>query len=243
MSVNLFDQYFSSGFLDINEGEKTEKHLQQLFHHNYWRFLPDNKNVTIVDVGCGTGSAVAWLLKKGYKNSSGIDISKEIVAYGKKRKLPVALVIDLLAWTKKNKGKFDMIFMNDVIEHLPKEQIVDIVSGLYAALKPEGTMVVKTNNVSAITGARMRFWDFTHTTSFTEFSLGQVLYMAGCRYVKMYPFTFPLNKITRIARRWLQMIFHGLWKTVYWLEFTVVPKIVHEYFFAVIKKTKNKKST
>ncbi len=231
-----FDQYLSSGFADVNAGDESRRHMAEMFEHNYSRFLPKNKKAKILDFGCGVGQCSEWLVAKGYKNVTAVDTSKEAIEYVKQRGVDGVQVKNTLDWLDKNKRQYDLIVTNDVIEHLDKDQIIPIVTGWHKALKKGGTLIVKTNNVSAITGARMRYWDHTHTTSFTEFSLLQVLSYAGCNNIELKPFSFPLNKITRMIRRFLQAIVHIIWKLIFWLEYTIVPKIVHEYFFAVVKK-------
>ncbi|MBT4121039.1 MAG: class I SAM-dependent methyltransferase [Candidatus Magasanikbacteria bacterium] len=231
-----YDKYFSAGFVEFNQSDKSRKVMSNMYEHNYAKFLPRDKESSVLDFGCGAGQGLSWLKDRGYKNYLGVDISKEAVEFCKAKKLLVEKIDGPIVWLKKNKEKYNVIISNDVIEHIPKEDIIPTMSALYGALKKGGVMIVKTNNVSALTGARMRYWDHTHSTSFTEFSMMQVLKYAGVEEFNFYPFTFPLNKPTRIIRRLFQSILHAIWKFIYWLEYTLVPKIVHEYFFAVIKK-------
>jgi 2-polyprenyl-3-methyl-5-hydroxy-6-metoxy-1,4-benzoquinol methylase len=231
-----YNNYLSAGFENVNVGGKSKKFMAGLFAFNYSKFLPTDKNIKVLDFGCGVGQCLSWLLDSGYKNAMGIEVGDEAVAYCQKNNLPVEKVSNSLEWLKTHPEEFEVIILNDVIEHLPKEQIVSMLSALFGSLKKGGIMIVKTNNVSAITGARMRYWDHTHTTSFTEYSLRQVLLYAGIKDFSFYPFAFPINTFFRLIRKILQLVLHFIWKVIFWIEYTIVPKIVHEYFFAVVKK-------
>lgn len=233
---NRFEKYLSSGFLQVNDGEYGYKFMAEMYDYNYKKFLPRDKAARILDFGCGMGHCLTWLQNRGFTDVLGVEASPEAVAYCQAKKLSVAFTQDSLLWLQKNQNSFDLVVMNDVIEHLPTGQIIAVVKGLYQALKQNGVLIIKTNNVSAITGARMRYWDFTHTTSFTEFSLNQVLFEAGVGAGELRAFGFPLNSLARILRKILQLIIHGIWKMIFKIEYTIVPKIVHEYMFAVVRK-------
>ena len=231
-----FDKYLSSGFAEINDSEKSRRFMAEMYEHNYGKFLPKDLTAPILDFGCGAGQCLNWLLKRGYQNVLGVDIGAEAVDYCRGKGFPVQKITDTLNWLKKIEGKYQVVIANDVIEHISKPDIIPTMSALYKALKPGGIMIIKTNNVSAITGARMRYWDHTHSTSFTEFSLKQVLHYAGVDNVRLFPFKFPLNTFPRLVRVLLQLILHSAWKICFWIEYTIVPKIVHEYIFAVARK-------
>lgn len=233
-SKTYFDQYLSSGFARYNEG--AGKNIRQHYRHNFLPFIPKDKTVKILDVGCGMGQCLEWLRAEGYTRIGGIEVSREGVDYCVKQGFEVSQVEDTEKWLKTHADNFDIILLNDVIEHLPKDSIVPILAAMNTALTDGGRIIIKTNNVSAITGARMRYWDFTHTTSFTELSLEQALRFAGFTNFSMHAYRFPVNRLRRVIRKIMQLIVHAVWKLIYWIEFTIVPRIVHEFFFAVVEK-------
>lgn len=76
--------------------------------------IPKDKRV--FEVGCGTGDLLNHLQPKyGY----GMDISAEMVSISKSKFL---ISNNLTFSTKWPKGKFDYIFMSDVIEHLERPE-------------------------------------------------------------------------------------------------------------------------
>lgn len=50
----------------------------------FGKFLSEDRNARIIDLGCGNGGFVYWLQKNGYQNVEGIDISEEQVEVAKK---------------------------------------------------------------------------------------------------------------------------------------------------------------
>jgi len=102
----------------------------------------------ILDVGCGTGRDLAWLLRKG-KDVYGADPSKEMLAAansslasqglsGQGRLFEAALP-DLSLF---NEAEFDGVLCSAVLMHLPEEEVFDAVYALRRILRPGGTLVV-----------------------------------------------------------------------------------------------------
>lgn len=63
-------------------GELTLDSIKRQFpvwKRYYGRFLPADKITKLLDVGCGNGGFIYFLQTLGFKNSLGIDVSKEQV--------------------------------------------------------------------------------------------------------------------------------------------------------------------
>jgi SAM-dependent methyltransferase len=54
--------------------------------------LSENKKINILDIGCGTGFSMEYLLSLGYKNIKGIDPSVEMIKIASKKKLDVSVL-------------------------------------------------------------------------------------------------------------------------------------------------------
>lgn len=145
----------------------------------YGQFLPEDKNVNILDVGCGNGGVVYWLSQKGYKNSSGVDASPERVESAKSLGVKNVELADLRKYLSKSYGKFDVIFILDVLEHFAKQDTVEILGKINNALTPEGVVIIKTANAEGFFSNRIQSADLTHETAFTESSLRAALSLTG----------------------------------------------------------------
>lgn len=106
------------------------------------------KSRKILDVGCGTGRDLSFLLRKG-KDAIGVDASKEILAAARssleadgisaqgrlfKSELP-----DLKHF---GDGEFDGVLCSAVLMHLAEDNLFDAVYALRRILKPGGTLLV-----------------------------------------------------------------------------------------------------
>lgn len=186
-----YKNYLSNHFCtDINRNAKDFEVYRKYFRKNYLKSLPKNKNARIADIGCGMGHFLYFLKKEGYTNLFAVDFSKEMVDYCVKQKIIDKKNItygNIQDFLKKNKNSFDFVVMNDVIEHIPKKEMIATLFLIKSSLKEGGKTAIKTPNLSNfITGSSSRYIDFTHTIGFTEESLIQVMKMAGFSNTKVY---------------------------------------------------------
>jgi len=169
-----YEDYFK--FRDISSKNYTEYKLP-IYILNV---LPTNKNCNILDIGCGYGQMLLSLREKGYTNLNGVDISGDAVAFCKDKKLNVALVTDLTDHVVDENDKYDVIIMSHVLEHIPKEKIIDTVKFIKnSLLKPGGAFLLMVPNAQSNTGAYWMYEDFTHYTLFTAGSALYVLRAGG----------------------------------------------------------------
>ncbi|HET6721785.1 MAG TPA: class I SAM-dependent methyltransferase, partial [Chitinophagaceae bacterium] len=142
---------------------------------NYQKFLPSNRDARILDAGCGLGHFLFFAEQSGYKNVTGIDVSIELIALCKGRGYN-AVVTDISSFLAAHKNAFDVIIFNDVIEHLTKDEIINLLDLMNASLTNDGCLLIKTPNMAnPFTAASGRYIDFTHEIGFTEASLKEIL--------------------------------------------------------------------
>jgi len=100
----------------------------------------------VIDFGCGMGGMTLWYAKKWDCEIYGVDIDNHhiTVAEHLKNKHQISnvhfeqrnIVEDPLA------GKFDYIFLNDVVEHIREDYLVNIFQQLSKALGPKGRIFI-----------------------------------------------------------------------------------------------------
>ncbi len=102
----------------------------------------------ILDVGCGTGRDLAWLLRKG-KDAYGVDPSKEMLVAASSSLAQQGLSGqgrlfegELPGLNLFNEAEFDGVLCSAVLMHLPEEEIFDAVYTLRRIVRPGGTLVV-----------------------------------------------------------------------------------------------------
>ena len=52
---------------------KVTSHLKKFYERNYLKYIPENREISILVVSCGPGYLLNVLKKRGYRNIFGID--------------------------------------------------------------------------------------------------------------------------------------------------------------------------
>ena len=209
----------------------------RFFNTNYLKFLPSEKTARILDIGCGTGDFLSYLNSNNYTNSLGIDISKEQIDHCRIHVTKkVQLINNLDAFLKENKNSFDFILMNDIIEHIEKEEVIDTLSLVLASLKENGVVVIRTVNLKNRWGMAVRYMDFTHTTGFTQESIKQVMLTAGFKNVSLVSEIHPVYDIKSFIRISLKRLFEFIYRLEYIASFGAFTPMLSNMLIAVGKK-------
>jgi 2-polyprenyl-3-methyl-5-hydroxy-6-metoxy-1,4-benzoquinol methylase len=172
----------------------------------------------VLDVGCGTGLLVHALRSLGYTAARGIDLSPQQIQRAQRRGLPCATVgpEELFQMAKETPGSVDVVFLMDVLEHIPVASQLDFVRALSELLVPGGTLVLSVPNASSAFASRQQHIDWTHHCSFTEHGLEFVLRNAGFASPSFFPYEFaqtPAPPYIHSAAFWtglLRRTFRGL---------------------------------
>lgn len=177
------------------------------FRRNFTPFMPSDRSASIVDAGCGMGQFLYFLEQTGYTDYRGVDVSPECVEFCRRNGWPVVRA-DVHNYLSQHPGEFDMVVLNDVIEHFSKDEAYELLVGACESLKPGGVVTVKTGNMGCpLFGCRMRYCDFTHEIGFTEESLHALVRCTGFDDVEVHGYdvyTSPYGPVNVLAR--------ALWK-------------------------------
>jgi 2-polyprenyl-3-methyl-5-hydroxy-6-metoxy-1,4-benzoquinol methylase len=146
----------------------------------YWKY---RKTGHIMDIGCGFGGFLRAACEQGWEHPEGIEIAPQTLRYAS-RFFPV--VTDIAEEEPHKKGLFDVIRLNNVIEHLPDPK--KLVQSAHEFLRPGGLFVVSTPNFDSISVAMCGSkWQYiggdNHIHLFTPKTLGRLLEDAGFRVI------------------------------------------------------------
>ncbi|NQT32165.1 MAG: class I SAM-dependent methyltransferase [Candidatus Omnitrophica bacterium] len=233
----LFEDYFESSFKygNILTQEQYEKASAD-FERRYGRFLPEDKDAAILDIGCGSGHFLYYLDKAGYRNFQGVDLSKEQVEYCRKNiteKVKLADGMEVLA----SGEVYDVIVANDLMEHLPKNDVIPFLEKARAALSEEGVFIARVPNMSNPFSLESRYCDFTHEVGFTEKSLYQVLWVAGFRNIDVLgPAGTPVSSFRNLVRKCIVSVLHSTIKFFYYVQDFTVPRNLDKVLVAAARK-------
>ena len=165
--------------------EKERMLVRKYFKKNYLKYFPHDKGCKILDVGCGLGSYIVAAKTFGYENVEGVDASQAVIQFCRGEGLQVT-GSQAQEFLMNREGIYDIIMFNDMIEHLNKQEVVDILRLMKKALRKGGKIIIKVvNAANPITGNASRYIDFTHELGFTEVSLRQVLNAVGFQKVSI----------------------------------------------------------
>jgi SAM-dependent methyltransferase len=146
--------------------------------------LPKSKTAAILDIGCGFGQMLLRIREKGYSNLMGVDIGLESKQFCQSKGLIVEQIGSIQEFAASNHGKFDLILMSHVLEHIPKEQTIETLQSIKSLLAPGGSYIVMVPNAQSNTGPYWMYEDFTHHLLFTAGSLIYVLKSAGFEQIE-----------------------------------------------------------
>lgn len=148
--------YSRDYFLSDNEGFKEYyAGLDSSVHPKFQlalKYGTPSKGNNILDLGCGRGELIYYCAKHGAK-VLGIDYSRDAVDIAKEtiKKLPKDLQSLATAEvgdpvTYNFKGRYDIVFMIEVAEHMYEWQLKETFQKIQKILNPKGRLIITTPN-------------------------------------------------------------------------------------------------
>ena len=116
------------------------------------KHFKEDKNIRILDAGCGTGGMMQFLKSNGYNNLEGFDFNESAVEFSKNRNLNVKKSDILKTEEAFSKAEYDLIICNDVLYQFDNKEITDILSQFEKILKPTGILVTNNNSFKIFSG-------------------------------------------------------------------------------------------
>src|SRR6202789_2002854 len=209
-----FDSYWQAP-ADVDSGYKS---FSAYYRANYLPHIPADRAAKILVISCGPGYLVDLLVQCGYRNVLGIDSDAAKVEHALRRKLPceVAEVFPFLS--QHQSGEYDCIIPEQELNHLTLDETIAFLQLCRVALRPGGRVIVYAmNGANPLVGSENLAHNIDHFYNLTEYSIGQVLQLAGFENVrpfalKLYVFwKNPLNyvglAITSVMEAAMRVIF------------------------------------
>lgn len=159
---------------------------------NYEKLLPADKTSRILELGCGPGFFLQYLAEKHYVNYIGVDGAEQQIHRASSLGIENIIQSDIFTFMHEASDKFDVICSFHVLEHLFKEEVIELLEGAFDRLNNNGMLIIEVPNAgSPLFGAHNRYSEFTHEVGFTSVSLREVLYVSGFRKVQVSPVKSP----------------------------------------------------
>jgi 2-polyprenyl-3-methyl-5-hydroxy-6-metoxy-1,4-benzoquinol methylase len=181
----IYNNYFTN---QVNKLAVDHKLLlaQQAAHNGpeLLPLLPKNKEVKIVDLGCGFGTFVKPAMDAGYNQVAGYDISEEQVKVANELGMPNVYLSSIDAYFAKGES-VDVIVGLDIIEHFTKDELIDFLGKVKTALNKGGKVIFRTPNMDAPQTSVFAYGDISHEVFLNKSSALQVLSSVGFTNIKV----------------------------------------------------------
>jgi SAM-dependent methyltransferase len=171
----------------------------------------DRRDISILDVGCGTGGLMAFLRERGYTNLRGMDGSTDAIAACRERGLTVSLV-DLNELSEADEDdRYDAVVCNDVLCYFLGDHLPALMRKLTNRLQPSGLLISNNNAFDVFkgqhdlaVGAARRFVvaDFQH-----------ILPKTGLRIERSTYWSFLLSPVILLMRQWQNLELRLGWQS------------------------------
>ena len=158
-----------------------------MLENNYGPYLPPERDICILDLGCGSGLLLAYLHEKGYRNLRGVDIDSNALALVPEHVRSYAEHIsDLSRFLRDNMAQFDLIIAKDVLYYFPRHEAPQRMREISDALRPGGTIIAEVFNAALLTAGYTAAKDVGIQTMYTEQSLHGLLEGVGLDVVAIH---------------------------------------------------------
>lgn len=228
--------------LDQMYDPKSTKRKIEYFKYNFSDLLPNlnPKNISVLEIGPGKGESINFLNTQGIKNIDIVDNDKFILGYLKKKyKINKSFLTENLQTIDKKLGKYNLIIMIQVLEHIPTNQYKKVLQILCKHLAENGHIAIVVPNANNPLGMTERYGDLQHYNSFTEQSLKDLVNFSGIEKcdVLVRGFEIPPFSMINIIRIFFQKILHFILLILMIINGGIYFKTMTPNIMLVIKKT------
>lgn len=194
---------------------------------NYYLPILKNldKNVSILEIGCGNGMFVTYLKERGYVNVRGIDISDEYLSEGFNRGEKDIFKKDIFEELH-DVESYGLIIAIDVLEHFSKSENYEIFKLIHRKLAFNGYFLFQVPNGHGLFFNHIYYSDITHETVFSCDIVNQICGIVGFRSVNVFAsgprlvglkgyIRVILWKIITVFAQLCRFLETGLWKSFF----------------------------
>jgi 2-polyprenyl-3-methyl-5-hydroxy-6-metoxy-1,4-benzoquinol methylase len=233
----LYEEYVCSGqaagqTADVSLEESSIMERSREIRSVINRFVPKDEDTRILDLGCGHGDFIYHLTNMGYEHVEGVDISQEQIDFAHRIGVENVTCSSIDKYlSKKDSSSVDVTILFDVVEHMSREQMFEVMGETFRVLDHGGRCLMHVPNALGLYGMRVRYADLTHEIAFTPKSVRQMLSTVGFSEVDCYGDP-PNGRFRRIL--WEVSILP--FKYMFWLEKPGLKPILTQNIFVVAYK-------
>ena len=180
------NQGYEDYYLQVNPPSKANyRKKARGYQRRFGKLLDAANPASVLDLGCGTGMFTSYLAGRDIGTVVGVDLNAALVEVARENVPDAEFVVDdAVHYAQTCNRSFDVVFLLDLLEHVPRENIVPLLRAVRECVADDGFVLVRTPNLNSLHAAGSFYVDFTHVTPFTERSLVHVAKLAGFERVE-----------------------------------------------------------
>jgi len=206
----------------------------------YTAYLPNDKDINVLDIGCGGGDLILFLKKKEFNDIYGIDVDEGAIRTCKEKGIKEAERIEELgSYLEGKKEKYGLIFAREVIYYFPEDKLKGYLNAINRSLAKGGVFIVEVFNGAVLTANFVKYKDHGIKSIFTEHSIRNALEGSGFEVTAIFGNITPIKGLKRFLWIILQKAWFAVLRSIYILERGFDPnnpKILSKSIIAIAKK-------
>jgi len=155
------------------------------YRRRFARILDAEDISSVLDLGCGTGLLASYLAGRGCATVVGVDLNEQLIDAARRNVAAEFVADDAIHYTETCGRTFDLVFLLDLLEHLDREQVVQLLANVRNILNDGRFAIVRVPNLNCIHAIGKFYVDWTHRTPFTEGALLHAAKLAGFSRVEL----------------------------------------------------------
>lgn len=217
--MSIYDSYCATG----HAKDATPESLQanhEWYAMQFGPVLPKDRDIRVIDLGCGPGYFLSWLAASGYHNAVGVDESRVLLDMAADRGIST-VHDDIIHYLEVNSEQADVISLFHVLEHFSLEESQYLLKLVSRRLKAGGLFLVAVPNVMAPFPVSA-YGDISHRLYFSWQSLRQLLVSAEFSNVRYLP-------LRSLVERRLRGRVHHVLRAVYLNAYRLLDGLVNGF--------------
>lgn len=223
------------GIRSLEDIKRRASDRAYLYDRIVRKWLPRDRAAPIAELACGHGSFLHWLQACEYTTVTGVDSSPEQVEFARQVGFKVA-EDDVNHWLAvQTENQFAAVVAIDMIEHLPKDDFMELMHRVHGVLAAGGNFISRLpNGDSPFVGLNL-YNDITHVWTYTPNALSSLAQMHGYTAVRFTDesvdairdhrwFKVPLARLSTLLLRMIVRMATreriSLWSPHLWVCFT-----------------------
>jgi len=144
----IYSQYSRAGRetdnpVSVENLKSRAPYLRKIIKNHF----PSDKNINVLDLGCGQGAFLYFLLSEGFNNLKGVDISLDQTEKAKNFGVEGVINGNLMeALAKQSDNSQDIVIAFDVIQHFSKIELIPFVDEVLRVLRNNGKWIIHVPN-------------------------------------------------------------------------------------------------